>query len=104
MLPLIEEKRHQLVELCRAYRVTRLDLFGSAATEAFDSESSDLDFIAQFEGTRERDYAERFVLFAEALEALFGRPVDLLTERMIRNPIFREEVEKSRRRVVEIAA
>lgn len=36
---------------------------------------------------------------AEALEALFGRRVDLVTERSIRNPYFRQTVEASRQRV-----
>ncbi len=34
-----------------------------------------------------------------ALEAVFDRPVDLLTERSIRNPIFRRSIEKKRLRV-----
>lgn len=103
MIPIIDEKRHDLIDLCRTFRVIRLDVFGSAARGAFRSESSDLDFIARFDGTRDRDYAERFYHFAEALERLFGRPVDLLTERMIRNPYFREAVEETRQNVVELS-
>ncbi len=100
MVPLVEAHREQLARLCRAYGVARLDVFGSAAKGTFKPDSSDLDFIAQFEGTRAPDYAERFWRFAEALESLFGRPVDLLTERMIRNPYFREDVEQTRQLVI----
>ena len=96
MIPLIEARRGELERLCVLHRVVRLDLFGSAATGAFRPGQSDLDFIARFEGTREPDYAERFCGFADALEALFGTRVDLLTERMIRNALFREEVERTR--------
>ena len=103
MIELIEDKRERLVELCRANRVVRLDLFGSAAKGTFTPEGSDLDFIAQFDGTRDTDYAERFYNFAESLEQLFGRRVDLLTERMIRNPYFREEVEQTREKLVELS-
>lgn len=103
MIPLIDDKRSQLIDLCRAFRVTRLDVFGSAARGSFRAEDSDLDFIARFDGTRDGDYAERFVRFAEALEQLFSRPVDLLTERMIRNPYFRQEVEETRQNVVEMS-
>lgn len=102
MIQLIEDKREQLIDLCRKYRVYRLDLFGSAAKGTFDAGTSDLDFIARFEGTRESDYAERFYYFAESLEALFGRPVDVLTEAMIQNPYFREDVEAARTTVLEL--
>jgi predicted nucleotidyltransferase len=33
---------------------------------------------------------------AEAIEEVLGRPVELLTERMIRNPYFRAAVDKER--------
>lgn len=102
MIQIIEDNRDQLTRLCQAFRVYRLDLFGSAARGTFRSETSDLDFIARFEGTRDPDYAERFYRFAESLEDLFGGPVDLLTERMIRNPYFREDVELTRRTVIEL--
>ena len=45
-----------------------------------------------FRGT----YADRYLDFADALERLLGRKVDLLTERCIRNPYFRREVEAAR--------
>ena len=47
------------------------------------------------------DYADRFLDFAEGLERLFGRPVDLGTEQSIRNPYFRREVEATRQLLYE---
>jgi predicted nucleotidyltransferase len=44
-------------------------------------------------------YAERFLGLGEALERLFGRRVDLVTEESIRNPYFRHEVESTRQLV-----
>lgn len=101
MIPLIEQRRAELANLCRRYRVRRLELFGSAAKGTFRGGSSDLDFIVTFEGAGERGYATRYHDFAVALETLFDHPVDLLTERMIGNPYFREEVERSRETVYE---
>ncbi len=83
MIDLIEQHHAELRTLCRRYGVLRLDLFGSAATGAFQSATSDLDFVATFADTDQPGYARRYLHFAEALEALFGRPVDLLTERAI---------------------
>ena len=44
-------------------------------------------------------YADRYLGFAEELERLFGRSVDLITEQSIRNPYFRREVEATRQLV-----
>jgi uncharacterized protein len=99
MIPEIVERRDEIEALCRHYGVIRLDLFGSAATGAFNEETSDLDFVATFADTRKPGYAKRFLHFAEALEALFGRSVDLITDGSIRNPYFREEVDETRQPV-----
>jgi predicted nucleotidyltransferase len=93
---LIEQHRDAIRALCQQYGVRRLDLFGSAATGAFDPATSDLDFVATFANTRSPGYADRYLGFAEALQALFGRSVDIITERSIRNPYFRQAVEASR--------
>jgi len=91
----IEQARSALVALCRQYRVRQLQLFGSAATGAFIPATSDLDFVAEFADTQSPDYADRYFDFAEALERLFQRRVDVLTRRAIRNPYFRAEVERT---------
>jgi predicted nucleotidyltransferase len=99
MNALVEEHLEAVRALCREHGVRRLDLFGSAATGEFDPATSDLDFVATFADTRSPGYASRYLAFAEALETLFGRPVDLLTENMIENPYFREAVEATRQPV-----
>ena len=102
-LPLLLQAKLELLrELCERYGLERLELFGSAARGAFNPTSSDLDFIVQMKGRREPGYARRFYEFAEAIETLYGRRVDLLTELMIKNPYFKAEVEKERRVLLEI--
>ncbi len=93
---LIEQHRDAIRALCQQYGVRRLDLFGSATSGAFDPARSDLDFVATFADTRSPGYVDRYLGFAEALEVLFGRPVDVITERSIRNPYFRQAVDASR--------
>jgi predicted nucleotidyltransferase len=99
MIDPLEGKQAAIAALCREYGVLRLDVFGSATKGTFNPETSDLDFVASFADRKNLDYADRFFDFAEALEALFGRHVDLITEQGIKNPYFREEVEETRRRV-----
>lgn len=95
MIREIEQQRLPLTQLCKRYRVRELQLFGSAATGAFVSATSDLDFVAEFADTQDADYADRYFDFAESLERLFNRPVDVVTKRAIRNPYFRAEVERT---------
>jgi predicted nucleotidyltransferase len=98
MISLLEQRKTELADLCRRHGVIRLDVFGSAATGQFQDPTSDLDFIAEF-ADRSAGYADRYLDFAEALEALFGRKVDLLTERSIRDPFFRRTVDTQRQTV-----
>ncbi len=99
MIALVEIKKNELANLCRQFNVERLDLFGSAATGGFQSTASDLDFIVRFSTPRAGSYLDRYLDFAEALEQLFQRPVDLLTEKAICNPYFRQSVEATRQPV-----
>ena len=101
MISLIEENRPQLIALCEHCRVHRLDLFGSAAKGNFKPETSDLDFVVSFCDPGERGYARRYYYFAESLEGLFKRPVDLLTQDSIRNSTIEESVNAARLNVYE---
>ncbi len=94
-----ETKRHELDLLCERYGVASLDLFGSGTTDAWRPSQSDLDFVVVFRHDATSGIADRYLGLAEDLEALFGRPVDLITPASIRNPYFREHVEATRARI-----
>ena len=79
----------------------RLRVFGSAVQNTFTANSSDLDFIVDFYNDTAVGIADRFMSLAEELEGLFNRKVDLLTERSIRNPIFRQNIESAGQTVYE---
>lgn len=96
MHPLIDTQRQQLEELCRRFHVKRLDLFGSAAAGAFRSETSDLDFLVEFEPADEMNTADQYFGLLEGLKALFKREIDLVSVRAMRNPYFIQEVNRTR--------
>ncbi|MBI4219605.1 MAG: nucleotidyltransferase domain-containing protein [Chloroflexi bacterium] len=97
MHPVIEKNRKQIAEMCRRFGVDRLYLFGSAAAGGFRATDSDFDFLVAMSDRRPTPgYADRFLSFADALEKLLGRRVDLVSEESIRNPYFRHEVERTR--------
>jgi len=92
MVPILSGHLPEIAALCRRFGVVRLEVFGSATTGKFDPSRSDIDLIAAFSATREPGYADRYLDFADALERLFGRRVDLLTRGSIRNPRFAEMI------------
>ena len=89
---LADSLRESLNCVCRKFRVERLYLFGSGADGRFSSDHSDLDFLVALEEQSPAEYADNYLGLAHALEKLFDRPADLITERSIRNPYFRESV------------
>jgi predicted nucleotidyltransferase len=101
MIPAIEERAAELEELCRRYRVRRLDLFGSAATGRYKPEESDLDFVVEFHPLQSGEYADTYFGLLEGLQQLFGLPVDLVVDSAIKNPYFRQSVEETRTLVYE---
>lgn len=73
----------------------RLAVFGSALTEEFDSTRSDIDLLVEFDPLSPVERADAYFGLLADLEALFGRPVDLVERSALRNPIVREAVEAS---------
>ena len=74
---LLEQSKRELVA---RYGVTRLALFGSMARDAARADS-DIDILVAFDGpaTSERYFGVQFYL-----EDLFGRSVDLISEKALR--------------------
>lgn len=99
MALIIDNNREDLIELCKKYRVAELDLFGSAATEDFDEEKSDIDFLVEFEKSVAQDRFDNFFNFLEELKQLFNRSIDLVEMGGLRNPYFIEMVNKTKRRI-----
>ena len=96
MHPSISAKRDRVIEICRRHHVQRLDVFGSATGVEFDPQRSDVDLIVQFDGNAQEKLLDAYFGLKEEFEALFDRPVDLLTTATVRNPYLRESIERSR--------
>ena len=87
----------QLATLCQRYHVDKLYLFGSATTDRF-AQDSDLDIIVRFLSVDlpPEDRGQLYWDLLTALEQLFDRKVDLLTDKKFDNPYFHQEVEKTK--------
>jgi predicted nucleotidyltransferase len=93
--PFVRDHLDEIRPVCERFHVKRLELFGSAAGDDFDSTCSDLDLLVEFEEMGAGHFDTYFGLL-EALQDLFGRPVDLVVARSIRNPYFLQGIESSR--------
>lgn len=92
----LTEYSDKLSNLCAIYGVKRLELFGSASGPDFDLENSDLDFLVEFAENHSIGAFDRYFGLKEDLERLFQRSVDLVEIPAIKNPYFRQAVERDK--------
>ncbi len=76
--------RDALTDLCRRWRIRELSVFGSVA-RASSRIDSDVDLLVTFDPDAPWSTLD-IVDLREELASLFGRNVDLVEERAIRNP------------------
>jgi len=89
----IESRRAEIAGICARLGVRRLELFGSGTR---NSSARDLDFLVDLGDRPPREYAAAYFALREELEALFARPVDLVTPPGLANPYFRQRVEQEK--------
>ena len=95
MHPLVEKHRAEIEALCRRYHVRRLDVFGSAARD--NGEPRDIDLLVEFDSVSDMGPADQYFGLLEALERLFDRPVQLVTQCSLRNPHLIRSIEETRK-------
>ncbi len=101
MLPvLIDNHRTGIERLCRAFGVLRLEVFGSAVTDAFEPDRSDIDFLVWYPDDYDfGPWLARFQELEEELAALLERDVDLVMPSALSNPWFSREASRTRTEV-----
>lgn len=97
MHAVIESKRNQLAAVCRPFGVRRLEVFGSAARGDFDETRSDIDFLVEFDSAPQLGTLKAYFGLKDALEALFGRPVDLVSRGAVENPYVGASIDQDRK-------
>ncbi|UJP08940.1 nucleotidyltransferase domain-containing protein [Microbacterium sp. KUDC0406] len=86
---MIEVNAEELERVARAHGVRRLRVFGSAVTDDFDPERSDIDLLVDL-APETKDKFDAYFGLKEDLERVFGRTVDLVMTDAVRNPYFRD--------------
>ena len=82
--------RAWIADFCRRHHVQELALFGSALRDDFGPDS-DIDLLIEFAPDAQVSLFD-FVRLRDELSAFFGREVDLVEKRGLRNPFRRREI------------
>ena len=97
MHPFIRQHQSAIAELCRRYRVQRLEVFDSAARGTnFAPESSDADFLVEFSPSAVGPTLKAFFELQVDLSQILGCTVDLAETTALRNPYVQASVNRSR--------
>jgi predicted nucleotidyltransferase len=96
MHPAIAQHRSGISAICQRYRISRLEVFGSAARAVdFNPASSDADFLVEFASDAQPGLEAFFGAKAD-LEKLLGRGVDLVEPGAVRNPYVLASINRNR--------
>ena len=87
--------KNEINALCANHKVRSLYAFGSVLTPNFNSKS-DVNLIVDFKEIDVKDYADNYFNFKFSLQDILNRPIDLLEEQAIKNPYFKEELNKKK--------
>ncbi len=96
MQEMVQEHIEEIMQLCQKFDVATLHVFGSVTTESF-SPSSDVDVLISFKDISFEQYTDNYFDLHLALEKLFNRKVDLITDKSLSNPFFIKEIEKTKK-------
>ena len=94
-MTLLDSHLTDIRKLCSDHKVKELYAFGSVLTNKFNSES-DVDFVVDFDPIEMSLYADNYFDFKFSLQNILNRPIDLLEEKAIKNPYFRQNINEQR--------
>lgn len=80
-MSIIELNRQNIIDICQKHKVKSLAVFGSVLTDRFHDE---------------RDYADNYLEMQESLQNLFGREIDLIENKAIRNSVLLQAINDSK--------
>ena len=94
-MTLLDTHIADIKRLCLNHSVKQLYAFGSVLTNKFTNES-DVDLVVDFDPIDISLYADNYFDFKFSLQKVLNRPIDLLEEKAIKNPYFRQNINQQR--------
>jgi uncharacterized protein len=95
---IVADRIGDLINLCNTYKVKTMYVFGSVCTDKFN-DNSDIDILISFDNLTIEQYTDNYFELHYKLQELFGRKIDLLTERSLSNPYFIKGLEQTKQLV-----
>lgn len=99
-MSILDQNSAIIEKLCVSHNVKKLYAFGSVLTEKFNSES-DIDLIVDFDVMDVEKYADNYFELKFSLQDIFKHPIDLLEEKALKNPYFKQSISQHRKVVYE---
>ena len=90
----------RITDLCRQHQVASLYAFGSSVKGGLSAES-DVDLLFELKSVDPHEFADNFWALEEKFEALFGRHVDLISRRAMKNKYLIAQVESEKVKLYE---
>ncbi len=91
-----EEYSSGISRICAQYGIKCLTAFGGVLSDEFDEES-DIDFLIELDGIE--NGMVRYMSVKRELQGLFGRPVDLVMPKSIKNERLKRHIYQKTRTV-----
>jgi hypothetical protein len=92
----ISGREQELIGLCRETGVRKLYAFGSSVRDDFRMETSDFDLVVEMSEADPVVRGGMLLALWDRLETFFRKPVDLVTMESLRNPVFIQEVNRTK--------
>ncbi len=94
-MTLLDKHIIDISKLCADHKVKQLYAFGSVLSTKFNHES-DVDLVVDFDPIDLSLYADNYFDFKFSLQKILNRPIDLLEDKAIKNPYFRQKLNQQR--------
>ena len=91
----IEIPMDKIIAFCQKWKIKEFSLFGSVLRDDFQPDS-DVDVLVSFEENAGWDLYD-WVTMIDELKVIFGREVDLVSKKGLRNPFRRHEILTTRK-------
>lgn len=96
MQNIIEDKRNDIIEVCKLLQVDKMYAFGSVVTQQFNDDS-DIDILISFSNKLSiEQYTNNYFKLHYKLREIFNRDIDIITERSLSNPYFIESINENK--------
>ena len=99
MVSVLVDKIDAIRQACKHFHVVRLDIFGSALREDFESDRSDIDFLVDFGTMSPFDKPDAYFGLLNELRTILETEVDLVMVGALKNRFIRDDVNRTKQQL-----